>query len=60
MAVKALTAQWEWTPHDSTDIVSALLAACARVDSVRPFPTGSAAAEALRRQYGRTPSSTAW
>jgi ankyrin repeat protein len=54
MAVKALTAQSEWTPHDSTDIVSALLAAGARVDSVRRFPTGAAAADALLRQYGRT------
>jgi ankyrin repeat protein len=53
MAVNALTAQSEWTPHDSMDIVSALLVAGARVDTVRRFPTGSAAADALLRQYGR-------
>ena len=51
-AVRALVEQSDWTPHESPEIVAALLAAGARVDSVKSFPSGSAADDLLRR-YGR-------
>jgi ankyrin repeat protein len=53
LAVRALTDRSEWTPHASSEIVAALLAAGARVDSVRRFPTGSADADALLRRFGQ-------
>jgi ankyrin repeat protein len=53
LAVRALTARCEWTPHESTAIVAALLKAGAHPESVTPFPSGSAEADALLRQYGR-------
>jgi ankyrin repeat protein len=53
LAVRALVEQSDWTPHASPEIVIALLDAGARVDTVRPFPSGSLAADALLRKYGR-------
>jgi hypothetical protein len=44
LAVRALVEQTDWTPHGSTDILAALLAAGADVTSVERFPTGSAEA----------------
>ena len=53
LAVRALVEGSDWTPHDSTDIVVALLDAGARVDTVERFPTGSPAADDLLRRHGR-------
>ena len=53
LAVRALVEQSDWTPHDSPDIVAALLAAGARVDTVKTFPSGSAQADELLRRHGR-------
>jgi hypothetical protein len=53
LAVRALVERSEWTPHDSTGIVAALLAAGARADSVKRFPSGSAEADELLRRHGR-------
>ncbi len=53
LAVQALVEQSDWTPHDSPGIVTALLDAGARVDTVHPFPSGSPAADALLREHGR-------
>lgn len=53
LAVRALVEYSEWTPHDSTEIVAALLEAGARPGSVKRFPSGSAEADALLRRYGR-------
>ena len=44
LAVRALVEQSDWTPHASPEIVVVLLDAGARVDTVRPFPSGSPAA----------------
>lgn len=52
-AVRALVEPSEWTPHDSVDLVAALLGAGARADAVRHFPSGVAAADELLRSYGR-------
>ena len=54
LAVKALTEMSEWTPHESTAIVAALLQAGADVAAVRRFPTGSLEADDLLRRFGRT------
>jgi ankyrin repeat protein len=51
VAVRAQTEASEWTPHVSTEIVEALLRAGASPAGV-PLPTGSAATDALLRQYG--------
>ena len=53
LAVRALVEQSDWTPHASPEIVAILLDAGARVDTVRPFPSGSAVADALLREHGR-------
>ncbi len=53
LAVRSLVEVSEWTPHHSVAIVAALLAAGARVDSVKRFPSGSAQADELLRRYGR-------
>ncbi|MEO8193092.1 MAG: ankyrin repeat domain-containing protein [Gemmatimonadales bacterium] len=53
LAVRALTEVSEWTPHDSTDIVAALLQAGARPESVRRFPSGSAEADEMLERYRR-------
>lgn len=53
LAVRAQVEHSEFTPHGSTAIVEALLAAGARVDSVTSFPSGSAAADALLREHER-------
>jgi hypothetical protein len=53
LAVRALVERSDWTPHATPDIVAVLLDAGARVGTVEPFPTGSAAADALLRQHGR-------
>ena len=53
LAVRALSDRDEWTPHESTEVITALLMAGALPDSVQPFPSGSAEADALLRQYGR-------
>jgi ankyrin repeat protein len=55
LAVRALREQSDWTPHDSTALVAALLEAGARVASVRSYPSGSPDADALLRNYGRAP-----
>jgi ankyrin repeat protein len=52
LAVRALVEQSDWTPHASTEIVTVLLNAGACVDTVHPFPSGSAAADALLREHG--------
>jgi ankyrin repeat protein len=54
LAVRALVEQSDWTPHDSPEIVAVLLDAGACVDTVHPFPSGSAAADALLREHGLT------
>ena len=54
LATRALVEMSEWTPHESTDIVAALLQAGADVGAVRRFPTGSAEADDLLRRFGRT------
>ena len=51
LAVRALTEGSEWTPHETTAIVAALLQAGARPQSVSPRPSSSESAEALLRQY---------
>ncbi|HEX8904956.1 MAG TPA: ankyrin repeat domain-containing protein [Longimicrobiaceae bacterium] len=53
LAVRAMTEPSEWTPHESPALVARLLAAGARPESVKRFPTGSPEADALLRQYGR-------
>jgi ankyrin repeat protein len=53
LAVKAMVEMSEWTPHESTQIVETLLAAGARVDSVKQFPSGSTEADELLRRYGK-------
>jgi hypothetical protein len=53
LAARALVEQSDWTPHASTEIVAVLLDAGARVNTVHPFPSGSPAADALLREYGR-------
>jgi hypothetical protein len=53
LAVRALVEQSDWTPHANPEIVSVLLDAGARVGTVHPFPSGSPAADALLREYGR-------
>ncbi len=53
LAVRAQVDCDEWTPHESTGIITALLKARARTESVKRFPSGSAEADALLRQYGR-------
>jgi len=53
LAVSSLVDVSEWTPHSSVVIVATLLAAGARVDSVKRFPSGSAQADELLRRYGR-------
>jgi ankyrin repeat protein len=53
LAVRALVEQSDWTPHGSPQIVAVLLDAGACVDTVRPFPSGCAAADALLREHGR-------
>src|SRR5207247_6639948 len=53
LAIRALTELSEWTPHASTNLVAALLAAGAQVEAVRRFPTGSAEADELLRRYGK-------
>ncbi|HEX6751399.1 MAG TPA: ankyrin repeat domain-containing protein [Longimicrobium sp.] len=53
LAVRALAEPSEWTPHESTALVARLLAAGARPDAVKRFPTGSPEADALLRQHGR-------
>jgi hypothetical protein len=53
LAVRALVEHSDWTPHASPQMVAALLDAGARVDTVRPFPSGSLAADALLREHGR-------
>jgi hypothetical protein len=53
LAVRALVEQSDWTPHASVDIVAALLAAGAHVDTVRRFPSGHAGADDLLRRHGR-------
>jgi ankyrin repeat protein len=40
LAVRALVEQSEWTPHESIDIVAALLNAGARVESVKSLVLG--------------------
>jgi hypothetical protein len=52
MAVRAQVEGSEWTPHSSSEILEVLLEAGAKVDSA-PFPSGSDAADALLRRYGR-------
>jgi ankyrin repeat protein len=54
LAARALAEHTEWTPHDSAEILELLLAAGARAEAVRRFPTGSPEADALLRRYGRT------
>ena len=54
LATRALTEMSEWTPHESTAIVAALLQAGADVSAVRRFPTGSPEADDLLRRFGRT------
>jgi len=54
LATLALTEMSEWTPHESTAIVAALLQAGADVRAVRRFPSGSAEADDLLRRFGRT------
>lgn len=54
LATLALTEISEWTPHESTAIVFALLQAGADVGAVRRFPTGSAEVDDLLRRFGRT------
>jgi ankyrin repeat protein len=54
LAVRALVEQSDWTPHTNPEIVAVLLDAGARVDTVQPFPSGSAVADALLREHGRT------
>jgi hypothetical protein len=44
----------EWTPHESADVLAALLQAGADVAAIRKFPTGSAAADDLLSRFGRT------
>lgn len=51
-AVAALVEQSDWTPHKSPEIVVALLAAGASVETVKRFPSGSAADDLLRK-HGR-------
>jgi ankyrin repeat protein len=51
-AVRALLEQSDWTPHESPDIVLALLGAGAEVDRV-PFPTGSASVDEILTRHGR-------
>jgi ankyrin repeat protein len=53
MAVTAMTAMSEWTPHESTDIVAELLKAGADPSMVRKFPSGSEETDDLLRRYGR-------
>lgn len=53
LAVRAQVDQSDWTPHGSTAILDLLLQAGARVETVAAFPSGSAAADALLRQYGK-------
>jgi hypothetical protein len=53
LAVRALVEQSDWTPHASPEIVAVLLDAGACVGTVHPFPSGSAAADALLREHGR-------
>jgi ankyrin repeat protein len=52
LAVRALVEGSEWTPHDTTGIVEALLDAGADPRSVK-LPSGSAEADALLRRHGR-------
>lgn len=54
LATRALVEMSEWTPHESTAIVAALLGAGADVSAVRRFPTGSDEADDLLRRFGRT------
>jgi ankyrin repeat protein len=54
LATRALVEMSEWTPHDSTDIVAALLHAGASTIGVRRFPTGSAEADDLLHRFGRS------
>jgi ankyrin repeat protein len=54
LAARALVEHSEWTPHGSAEIVAALLAAGARAESVKRFPTGSAEADDLLRRHGRS------
>ncbi len=53
LAVRAMVEMSEFTPHQSLDIVAALLSASARVESVKRFPSGSNEADAMLRRYGR-------
>jgi ankyrin repeat protein len=53
LAALALTENSEWSPHESTAIVAALLQAGADVSAVRRFPTGSDEADDLLRRFGR-------
>ena len=52
LAVRAQTQASEFTPHESLEILEMLLAAGARVDAVKPFPTGHAGADAVLRRFG--------
>ena len=54
LATRALVEMSEWTPHESTDIVAALLQGGADAGAVRRFPTGSAEGDDLLRRFGRT------
>jgi hypothetical protein len=51
--VNLVAAALTGTPHASPEMLAVLLDACARVDTVSPFPSGSAAADALLREHGR-------
>lgn len=50
VAARAQVEQSEWTPHDSTAILEALLIAGAKPESVKRFPSGSDRADALLRR----------
>ncbi len=52
LAVLAQVEGSEFTPHESLDIVQTLLAAGARVDAVKRFPSGHPETDALLRRYG--------
>jgi len=50
LSVRAQVEQSEWTPHNSTAILEALLVAGAKPGSVKRFPSGSDRADALLRR----------
>ena len=54
LAARAQVEMSEWTPHESADVLAALLQAGADVAAIRKFPTGSAEGDDLLSRFGRT------